>query len=89
MDRVDWAAKDSNHFLKGNDMTDRVEPKAVMTADELARWNALPADEQLTRLRAAIRRGIESGPSDLTMEQIWSRVRARRSRLTPPPPAHP
>jgi hypothetical protein len=33
---------------------DDVQPKAVMTPDELARWNELPADEQLARLRAAI-----------------------------------
>jgi hypothetical protein len=56
---------------------DDVHPKAVMTPDEVARWNALPPGEQLARLRAAIRRGIESGPSDLTMEQIWARIRAR------------
>lgn len=37
-----------------------VQPKAVMTPDELARWNQLPADEQLARLRAAIQRGIDS-----------------------------
>ncbi len=56
---------------------DDVQPKAVMTADELARWNQLPADEQLARLRAAIRRGIESGPSDMTVDQIWAKIRAR------------
>ena len=70
-------------------MTDKAEPKAVMTANELARWNALPADEQLARLRAAIRRGVESGPSDLTMDQIWERVGARFSPPTPPPPSRP
>jgi hypothetical protein len=58
-------------------MINEVEPKAVMTADELARWDALPTDEQLARLRGAIRRGIESGPSDLTVQQIWGRLRAR------------
>jgi hypothetical protein len=73
----------------GNDMTDNVEPKAVMTTDELARWNALPTHEQLARLRDAIQRGIESGPSDLTMQQVLDRVRARWSRLTPPSPFRP
>jgi hypothetical protein len=56
---------------------DDVQPKAVMTPAELVRWNALPPDEQLARLRAAIQHGVESGPSDLTMEQIWARIRAR------------
>jgi hypothetical protein len=63
--------------LMGTKTVDDIEPKAVMTADELARWDQLPADEQLARLRAAIRRGIESGPSDMTVDQIWAKIRAR------------
>jgi hypothetical protein len=54
-----------------------VQPKAVMTPDEIARWNELPADEQLARLRAAIRRGVESGSTEATMDQIWDKIRAR------------
>ncbi len=57
---------------------DDIQPQAVMSDDELERWNALPPEEQLVRLRAAIDRGIESGPTDLTVEQIWARIRARR-----------
>jgi len=56
---------------------DDVQPKAVMTLDELARWNELPPDEQLARLRTAIQRGIDSGPADVTMDEIWARIRAR------------
>ena len=56
---------------------DDIRPEAVMSPEELERWKALPADEQLVRLRAAIQRGIESGPSELDMDQIWSRIRAR------------
>ena len=63
--------------LMSTKTVDDVQPKAVMTADELARWSQLPADEQLARLRAAIRRGIESGPSDMTVDQIWAKIRAR------------
>lgn len=48
-----------------------------MTPEELARWNELPADEQLARLRAAVRRGIDSGLSDATMDEIWAKIRAR------------
>jgi hypothetical protein len=56
---------------------DDIQPKAVMSSDELARWNALPADEQLARLRTAIQRGLDSGPAMVSMDQIWTRVRAR------------
>jgi hypothetical protein len=54
-----------------------VQPKAVMTPDEVARWNELPADEQLARLRAALQRGVDSGPAGVTMDQIWAKIRAR------------
>jgi hypothetical protein len=56
---------------------DDVQPKAVMTPDELARWKMLPPDEQLMRLRGAIQRGMDSGPADITMDEIWARIRAR------------
>jgi hypothetical protein len=29
--------------------------------------------------RAAIERGLGSGPSDLTVEQIWARIQVRRN----------
>ena len=54
-----------------------VQPKAVMTPEELARWDELPAEEQLARLRAAIQRGIDSASSDITMDEIWAKIRAR------------
>jgi len=47
------------------------------TPDELARWNQLPAEEQLARLRAAIQRGIDSGLANVTMGETWLRIRAR------------
>jgi hypothetical protein len=75
--RVEVGPPERDIALMGTKTVDDIQPKAVMTADELARWNQLPADEQLARLRAAIRRGIESGPSDLTVDQIWARIRAR------------
>jgi hypothetical protein len=61
----------------GTKTIDDVQPKAVMTPEEVARWNELPADEQLARLRAAIRSGVDSGPADITMDQIWAKIRAR------------
>ena len=30
-----------------------IQPKAVMSAEEITAWEALPASEQLARLRAA------------------------------------
>ncbi len=56
---------------------DDIQPKAVMSPDELERWNALAPVEQLARLRAAIQRGLDSGPAELNMDQIWTRIRAR------------
>jgi len=57
--------------------TDDIQPKSVMSPDEMKRWDALPPEEQLVRLQAAIAHGIESGMSDLTMDQIWARIRSR------------
>jgi hypothetical protein len=57
--------------------TDNIEPKALMSSDERARWDALLPEEQLARLRSAIQRGVDSGPSNLTMDQIWALLRAR------------
>jgi hypothetical protein len=56
---------------------DDVQPKAVMTPEEVARWNQLPADEQLARLRAAIRRGVDSGPTDATTSKIRENLSSR------------
>jgi hypothetical protein len=57
-----------------------VQPKAVMTPDEVARWNKLPAGEQLARLRVALQRGIDSGPADVTLDQIWAKIDARHPK---------
>jgi hypothetical protein len=56
---------------------DDIQPKAVMSPDEQARWDALPPEEQLARLRTAIQRGVDSGPAEVTMDEIWARLRAR------------
>ncbi len=60
-------------------LSDDVQPKAVMTPDELARWNALPPDVQLARLRTAIQAGLDSGPANVTMDELWAKLRARHS----------
>jgi hypothetical protein len=56
---------------------DDIQPKAVMTAEELRRWQALPSEQKLARLRSAIDTGIASGPTEVTMDQLWARLRAR------------
>ena len=56
---------------------DDIQPKAVMSPEEQARWDALPPEEQLARLRAAIERGVNSGPAKLTMDEMWAKLRAR------------
>ena len=56
---------------------DDIQPKAVMSPDERARWDALPPEERLARLRAAIERGVDSGQAQVTMDEIWARLRAR------------
>jgi hypothetical protein len=58
---------------------DNIQPAAVMSPEELERWNGLPPDQQLARLRAAIARGVESGTSDLSMDQIRARLRTRHT----------
>ena len=57
--------------------TDDIQPKAVMSPVEQAQWDALPPDEQLARLRSAIKRGVDSGPAHIVMDEIWARLRAR------------
>jgi hypothetical protein len=64
-------------FAMSTKTMDDVQPKAVMTPDEVARWNELPADQQLARLRAAFQRGLDSGAADVTMDEIWAKIRAR------------
>ena len=56
---------------------DDIQPKAVMSPDEQARWDGLAPEEQLARLRAAIERGVDSGPAQVAMDEIWARLRAR------------
>jgi hypothetical protein len=58
---------------------DDIQPKAMMNPEEQARWDALPPEEQLARLRAVIQRGVDSGPAKLTMDEIWAPLRARHS----------
>ncbi len=60
-----------------------IQPKAVMSAEEITAWEALPASEQLARLRAAIDKGINSPNSTRTMDQILEDVLARHKDARP------
>ena len=54
-----------------------IAPAAVMTEAELAAWEALPADVQFARLRAAVDRVVASGVTTRTMDEILDGVLAR------------
>ena len=56
-----------------------VEPRTGMTDEEREAWEKLTPEEQLAKLRAAIRRGLDSGVSRDSMDQIWERIQARRA----------
>ena len=63
--------------MSGTKILSGIQPKAVMSAREIAEWEALPAAVQLERMRAAIDKGINSGVSDRTMDDILQAVLAR------------
>ena len=65
--------------------TDDIQPKAAMSSDEQAQLDALSQEEQLARLRAAIERGVDSGPAHVTMDEIWARLRAYHHDAKQPP----
>lgn len=54
-----------------------IEPSATMTKAEAEAWAALPAAEQLERLRRAIDKGVASGFSERTMDDIWAEASRR------------
>ena len=63
--------------MSKSDTLSDIQPKAVMTAAEVAEWDALPVDIQLARLRAAIDKGITTGVSARTVDAILKGVLAR------------
>lgn len=64
-----------------NDVKDDIMPSATPSEDEIRRWNALPRDEQLSRLRQALIEAEQSGISDRSMDDIKAAARARLARL--------
>mgnify|MGYP003352594704 CR=1 FL=1 len=62
-------------------MLSRIEPKSVMSPQELAEWEKLAPEVQIERLRDALQHGVDSSDSDLSMDQIWERALARRQNV--------
>jgi len=64
-----------------NEVKDDIMPSATPSEDEIQRWNALPRDEQLKRLRHALIEGEQSGLSDRSMDDIKAEARERVAKL--------
>lgn len=60
-------------------IADEIMPSATPTEDEIRRWQALPRDEQLSRMRLTIQKALDSGISDKTMDDIKTAALARIS----------
>ena len=54
-----------------------IEPSAAMSDADLEVWQKLPPAEQLERLRRAIDRGVASGPSSKSMDDLWNEAMRR------------
>lgn len=50
--------------------TDNITPLATPTEDEVSRWQALPRDERVKRLRQTLSEAATSGISDKAMDEI-------------------
>jgi hypothetical protein len=56
---------------------DSVRPSATPSKDDIRRWQALPQEEQVQRLRQTLRDAEASGISDRTMNEIKAAAKAR------------
>jgi len=54
-------------------------PSAAPTQDEIRRWQALPREEQLKRLRQALDAGFASGISERGIDDIIAEARKTMS----------
>ena len=62
---------------KSTALTVEVMPSAAPTEEEIRAWQALPRDEQLRRLRAALTHPDCGTPAVDTMHDILAEARAR------------
>ncbi len=56
-----------------------VMPFATPSEADIAAWNALPRDEQLLRLRAAVTHPDATTASSGGMADVWTQIKARRN----------
>lgn len=54
-----------------------IAPSAAPTEDEVRRWQALPRDEQLARMKALFGDNRTMSPGTLSMDQVRVRARAK------------
>lgn len=64
-----------------SEVKDDIMPSATPSEDEIRRWNALPRDEQLKRMRQALIDGEQSGLSERSMDEIKAAARERVAKL--------
>lgn len=62
-------------------ITDTIMPSATPTEDEIRRWQALPRDEQVRRMRQTLDEAEASGTTDKTMDDIKAAAKARLATM--------
>ena len=58
-----------------------VFPWATPTLEQIAEFDALSPEEQLDRVRQAVREGFDSGIAEQSVEDILARAKARARAL--------
>jgi hypothetical protein len=61
--------------------TNTITPSATPTEDEMRRWQALPRDEQVKRLRETLSEAAASGVSDQAMDDIEAAAKERLAKM--------
>lgn len=64
-----------------SEVKDDIMPSAAPSEDEIRRWNSLPRDEQLERMRQALIDGERSGISERSMDDIKDAAKRRLVQL--------
>lgn len=62
-------------------ITDNVTPSATPAEEEIRRWQALPRDEQVKRLRQTLTEAAASGISDKAMDDIETAAKERLAKM--------
>ncbi|MDH3661640.1 MAG: hypothetical protein OEU92_16700 [Alphaproteobacteria bacterium] len=62
-------------------ISDNVTPSATPTEDDVSRWQALPRDEQVKRLRQTLSEAAASGISGKAMDDIEAAAKERLVKM--------